>query len=180
MAKNMAFTKEPDIIKGHNPEETLQRAIKEEICKILDEKKTDGTLTTYFILERFGLDLTVVIKWSDNRCSIRLLELKAFVASRQGGVGIGNQSGEGSQIELLLLDADQMSVCDEFVRWLLIDGTRPRTTARFAFFGMKAAKNAAMGTVRKGKQNNLKVNQLMEEALTWNELSTNLKQFLVS
>lgn len=165
MAKNMVFTKEPDIVRGHNPEETLQRAIKEEICKMLDKKKTEGTLTTYFVLERFGLDLTVAMKRSDNRCSSRLLELKAFVASRQGGVGIGNQSGEGSQIDLLLLDADQLNVCDEFIRWLLIDGTRPRTTARFAFFGMKAAKNAAMGTVRKGKQNNLRVNQPMEKAL---------------
>ena len=180
MAKNMAFVKEPDILKGYNPEETLQRAIKEEICKILDKKEAEGTLMTYFVLERFGLDLTVVMKWSDNRCLIRLLELKAFVGSRQGGVGIGNQSGEGSQIDLLLLNVRQMSLCDEFIRWLLIDGTRPRDTARFAFFGMMTAKNAAMGVVRKGKQNNLRVNQLMEEALTWNELSRNLEQFLVS
>jgi hypothetical protein len=88
--------------KGSNPEETLQNAIKEEICKILHEKKTEGTLITYFILGRFGLYLTVVMKWSDNRCSIRPLELKAFVGSRQGDIGIGDQSGEGSRIDLLL------------------------------------------------------------------------------
>jgi len=134
----------------------------------------------YFVLERFGLDLTVAIRWSDNRCSIRLLELKAFVGSRQGGVGVGGPRGEGSQIDLLLLDDKQMSACDEFIRWLLIDGTKPTTTARFAFFGMKTAKNAAMGIVRKGKQNNLRVTQLMEETLTWNEVSRNLEQFLVS
>ena len=180
MARNKAFTKEPEIVKGHNPEETLQGAIKREICRILDEKKAQGTLLAYFVLEHFGLDLTVAIKWSDNRRSIRLLELKAFVGSRQGGVGVGNQSGEGSQIDLLLLDNRQMSVCDEFMRWLLVDGTEPTTTARFAFFGMKTAKNAAMGTVKKGKQNNLRVAQLTEEALTWNEVSRNLEQFLAS
>ena len=42
------------------------------------------------------------------------------------------------------------------------------------------AKEAAMGSVRKGKQNNLRVNELMKEALTWSEMSRNLGQFLVS
>lgn len=177
---DMIHAQEPDIIKGHNPEDTLQKAIKEEIKRILERKKVEGVLTTYFILEYFGLDIAVVMKRADSHCTIRFLELKAFVASRQGGVGVGNQRGEGSQIELLLLDDKQLSVCDEFIRWILIDGTKTKGAKRFAFFGTSTAQNAAMGTVRTGKQNNLRVNELMKEAITWGKLSQEIEHFLIS
>jgi hypothetical protein len=68
-----------------------------------------------------------------------------------------------------------MGICDEFIRWLFVDGTKPKARARFALFGTKTGKSDAMDSVRKGKQNNLGVNQPMEEAITWNESCRNLE-----
>lgn len=177
----MAYTQEPDIpdiIKGCDPEVAFQRAIKKEIEKIIDQEKSDGSLIVYFILEKFGLDLAVFMKWSDKRSLIRFFELKAFVGSRQGGVGFGNQRGEGSQVDLLQLDDQQLTLADQFIRWILVDGTKPKGTDRFAIFDNKQAKNAAMSGVSRGKQNNLRINELMKHAITWNKLSEELNIFL--
>lgn len=176
----MPISQEPEIMKGHSPEATLQLAIKSETSRILDQRKAEGILVTYFILEYFGLDLAVFMKWADGRCSFKLLELKAFVGQRQGGVGVGNQRGQGSQIDLLLLNGEQLTVCDEFMRWIFVDGTVQAGKRRFAFFGTRDAKNAVMGKVQRGKQNNLRVSDLRKNVISWNELLEQLEQFLVS
>lgn len=175
----MPYTQEPDIIKGCNPEGKFQKAIEGEIKKILDQKKSDGSLIGHFILENFGLDLAVFTRF-DSRFSIRLFELKAFVGSRQGGVGFSNQRGKGSQIELLLLGNQQLSLADHFTRWIFVNGTKPKGTNRFAIFDNRQAKNVTMGGVSRGKQNNLRVNELMRNAETWDELSEELEHFLTS
>lgn len=176
----MPISQEPEIMKAHNPEATLQSAIKIEISRILDQRKAMGILATYLILEYFGLELAVFIKWADGRCSFKLLELKAFVGQRQGGVGVGNQRGQGSQIDLLLLDDEQLTVCDEFMCWIFVDGTIQMGKRRFALFGMRDAKNAVMGKVQRGKQNNLRVSALRENLISWNELLEQLEQLLIS
>ena len=174
----MAYTHEPGIVKGRNPEGALRRAIGEEIRRILDQKKAEASLIEYFVLQNFGLDLAVFAKWADNRSSIRFLELKAFVGSRQGGVGLGNQRGEGSQIDLLLLGNQQLSMADQLIRWILVDGTAPKGGKRYALFDNKQAKNAATGGLRRGKQNNLRVRELMRNAVSWDRLSEELDHFL--
>ncbi len=174
----MAHTQEPDIGKGGNPEGEFQKAIKQEITKILDQKKSDGSLIEYFLLEKFGLDLAVFMMF-ENHFSIRFFELKAFVGSRPGGVGFGNQGGEGSQVDLLLLGNQQLGLADQFIRWILVDGVKPKGEGRFAIFDNKQAKNASMGGVSRGKQNNLRVNELMRNPITWDKLSKELEHFLV-
>jgi len=175
----MAYTHEPDIKKGGKPEGKFQKAIEGEINKMLAQKKSDGSLIEYFILENFGLDLAVFTRF-DNHIAIRFFELKAFVGSRQRGVGFGNQRGQGSQVDLLLPENRQLSLADNFVRWILVDGTKPKGADRFAIFDNKQAKNAAMGGVSRGKQNNLRVNNLMRNAITWDKLSKKLECFLTA
>lgn len=174
----MVHIQEPEIVKGYAPEETFRRAIKKEIEEILSRMKSDGSLIEYFILDKFGLDLAIFIKRFDGSYTVRLFEIKAFTGSRQGGVGFGNQSGEGSQVDLLLLPKEQMILADEFIRWILVDCTKPKGTPRYAIFSSREAKIAAMGGVKRGKQNNLRVNELMRNAVPWDQLSNELKRFL--
>jgi hypothetical protein len=174
----MEYVQEPDIIQGSNPEDTLQEAIVGELREFLAEKKSNGTLAEYFILEKFGLDIAIFIRLSNGHFTARFFELKAFVGSRQGGVGFGNQKGEGVQVDLLLLENSQLSSADQFIRWVLVDGTKPRGSRRFAIFDNNEAKNAAMGNVRRGKQNNLRANDLMRNAITWPQLIENIRAFI--
>jgi len=176
----MPISQEPEIMKGHSPEATFQSVIKFETSKILDQRKAEGFLIAYFILEYFGLDLAVFMKWADGRYSFKLLELKTFVGQRQGGVGVGNQRGQGSQIDLLLLNDEQLNVCDEFIRWIFVDGTIQAGKKRYALFGTRDGKNAVMGKVRRGKQNNLRVSDLRKNMISWNTLVEQLEQFLIS
>jgi hypothetical protein len=176
----LTVSQEPEVMKGHSPEATLQSAIKSEVDRILNERKAMGTLATFFILEYFGLDLAVFMRWADGRCSFKLLELKAFVGQRQGGVGVGNQRGQGSQIDLLLLGDEQLTVCDDLIRWIFVDGTIQAGKRRFAFFGTRVAKNSVMGKVQRGKQNNLRVSDMRRNLVSWNELLGQLEQFLIS
>lgn len=169
----MARTEEP-YIQSPEPERKLQDAIRAEIEAMLKHKKS---LRDFFILPNFGLDFAVFMKWA-NRSTVRFLECKAFVGSRQGGIGFGNQRGEGTQVDLLLLKSSQLALSDQFCRWILVDGTRPIGSARFAIFSNTQARNATMGGVRRGKQNNLRVKTLMADAISWDELSQALESFL--
>lgn len=175
----MAYTQEPDIVQGSEPEETLRKSIIEEIEKILEQKKLSQPLIEYFLLQNFGLDVAVFVTWI-NRSTVRFLELKAFVAQRQGGVGFGNQQGKGSQVDLLLLGKSQLNLADQFIRWIVVDGTKPKGSTRFAILNNNQAQNAAMGGVRREKQNNFRLNTLMSNAITWNELSKALEAFLTT
>lgn len=53
----MEHVLEPAIIQDFNPEDTFQEAVVGELKKFLAEKKSNGTLAEYFILEKFGLDM---------------------------------------------------------------------------------------------------------------------------
>jgi len=161
-----------------SPEQALQRALVDEIEAILGDKKAQGRLLEHFLLQSFGLDLAVFAEWTGGTRSCLFLEMKAFVGSRAGGVGFGNQRGSGSQIDLLMLDVSQLHLADTFIRWVLVDGTRPRGAARYVFFDNRLARGAAMGGVGRGKQNNLRVNHLLRSGITWDQLSEELERFL--
>lgn len=109
---------------------------------------------------------------------IRVCELKAFVGSRQGGVGFGNRCGEGSQVELLLLEDEELKMINRFIRWILVDGTRPKDSERYVFFNNNQAKKSAMGYVKKEKQYNFRVKSLMNNAINWMKLSGEIEHFL--
>lgn len=79
-----------------------------------------------------------------------------------------------------MLGDQQLNLADQVIRWILVDGIKPKGTSRFAIFDNKQAKSAAMGGVSKGKQNNLQVNKLMRSAITWDKLSEALEHFLTS
>lgn len=172
----MAKTQEPNIVKGSKPEEVFRNAITAEIEGLLKDKLHEQ-LVNFFILQEFGLDIAVFMEWP-NRSTAKFLEVKAFVGSRQGGVGFGNQQGEGLQVDLLMLDQAQLAIADRFAWWVLMDGTKPLGSARFVIFSNSQAHRSAMGGVRKGKQNNLRVSTLMNNAITWDELSKEFESFL--
>ena len=176
----MSNVQEPDIKQGFNPEETFREAVIEALRNILEQKRIAGSLVEYFILQDFGLDIAVFMKWSNNHFTVRFFELKAFVGSRQGRVGFGNQQGKGSQVDLLLLENSQLNLANQFIRWLLIDGTRPKGSSRFTIFDNIQARNAAMGGVRRGKQNNFRINTLVNNATTWDNFLRELEDFLTS
>lgn len=111
----MEDLQEPNIEQGINPENTFQVEVVQELKKFLEEKNHNGTLSEYFILEKYGLDIAICTKWSNGHLMVRFFELKAFVGSRRGGVGIGDQKGEGNQLNLLLLENLQLSLANEFI-----------------------------------------------------------------
>ncbi len=175
----MAFTLEPDVSQnGQKPETILQEAVKNEVAAILKNGKDSQSLVEYFIFPGFGLDLAVFMQQNDG-FTIRFFELKAFVGSRQGGIGFGNGYGEGLQVDLLLLKEGQLKLADRFIRWIVVDGTKPLGTKRFVIVNNSQAKGHAMGGVSIGKQNNLRVSSLMTTAMSWDDLLEELKAFLL-
>lgn len=180
MREEMARSEEPLIGSNGAAEAQFQTAITTEVTSILEREKANGFLAEYFILEGFGLDLAIFLQWADGTSTVRFLELKAFVGSRQGGVGFGNGRGQGAQVDLLMLAQGRLALADGFTRWLLVDGTRDRGAPRYAIFDNIEASNAAMGGVARSKQNNLRVNQLMQHAVTWDTLSREIRNFLTS
>jgi len=169
-----ALTAEPTVERGKNPEGSFQRAVVAEIRALLDDMAS-----SHLLLEGFGLDIALFIQdGKHNRA--RFLELKAFVGHRIGGVGVGNRRGEGTQVDLLLQSDARLEIVSSMIRWVLVNGTCPLGTRRYAIFTNGQAKQAAMGKVARGKQNNLRVNQLMRSPLTWDELSIALRDFLLS
>jgi hypothetical protein len=169
-----AMTVEPEIVQGEQPEDTLQKAIVMEIRSLLDR-----AACRYVLLENFGLDIAVFIQ-DRNQQHTYFLELKAFVGSRGGGVGFGNRSGQGLQVDLLLCSEQELQVVDSCIRWVLVDGTRQWGTKRYAMFTCIEARQAVMGRVARGKQNNLKVNAFADRLLSWDQLSATLGEFLLA
>jgi hypothetical protein len=58
----MEYLQEPNIKQGSNPENTFQETVVQELKKFLEKKKYNGTLSEYFILEKFGLDIAIFMK----------------------------------------------------------------------------------------------------------------------
>ncbi len=175
----MAFMPEPNILPGiPNPEAILQEAVTGEVVKILERSKANQSLAEYFVLSGFGLDLAVFMQ-QNGHFTVRFLEFKAFVGSRQDGVGFGDRYGKGSQVDLLLLGNTRLRLADQHIRWILVDGTKPFGTKRFAIFSNSCAKGEAMGGVSREKQNNLRIKSLMTTAITWDDLSTEVESFVL-
>jgi hypothetical protein len=168
-----SITPEPEIIKHENPEQTLQHSLILEIRSLFNQSKAD-----YFLIEGFGLDIAIFTKRNEVSYS-RFLELKAFVGNRPGGVGIGTSKGRGAQIDLLLLPASELQLADAFMRWVLVDGTLPKGSPRYAYFTCTQASKAVMGKVARGKQNNLRVSYFQKHLITWDQLSDELLHFLL-
>ena len=96
---------------------------------------------------------------------------------RAGGIGFGNQRGEGPQVEVLMNDEEGLRFFNKFLRWIVYDALAG-SDRRYMFIDNLAAKNCAIGEVRKGKQNNFNINKLRKYAITWNELIQKLEEFL--
>ena len=175
----MSNVQEPDISQDSNPEKTFREAVIKALENLLNQKKTAGSLVEYFILQDFGLDIAVFMKWSNNRFTVRFFELKAFVGSRPSGVGFGNQQGKGSQVDILLLKNTQLNLANQFIRWLLVDGTKSNGSERFVIFDNIQAKNAAMSGVEIGKQNNFRIETLVKNAITWDDFLQEVEKFLI-
>lgn len=164
---------EPEIVQNKNPEINLQNAIVAEIKQILNREGV-----TYILIEKFGLDIGVFIRKEDKEYT-RFIEIKTFVGSRNGGVGFGNQEGTGIQVDLLSHSADELSIVDSSVLWILGFGNRPKGTPRYSLFSSIQGKQAAMGTVKVGKQNNFRISDLESNLITWAQVSTMLQNFLL-
>ena len=165
---------EPVIEQGKNPEKSLHVALVCHLRMTAEEKGRD-----LIILDEFGLDIAIFCP-KDQQLISRFIELKTFVGSRQGGVGIGNGRGYGTQIDLLLLPDKQLELLNNNILWILGFGTMPIGTSRYKTFSCVDAKIAAMGGIRRGKQNNLRLSNLSDNLITWKELLEYINEFLFS
>ena len=149
---------EPEMAGMNRPEASLQQAF---VAQLRGGLRDRGV--PYVLIESFGLDVAIFATPNGQDRTV-FFELKAFVGQRAGGVGFGNQKGFGPQVELLFdqiagthREPDVLRRLDRNVRWLLADGTRPSGSERYAIFTSEQAQAAAMGGVRTGKQNNLRI-----------------------
>lgn len=163
---------EIDACENVKSERDFQKVIVELIRNLLDGRNAD-----YILLERFGLDISVILR---NRKFFEFVffELKYFCGYRPGGVGFGNGSGEGSQVDILIQDESRMRIFDSSIRWILFDSTKKTCDPRFAFFSCEEAKKAAMGEVSYGKQNNINLNKLRTQFITWPLLVDRITNFI--
>lgn len=134
----------------------------------------------FVILERFGLDVAVFIGTVRAASAVRLLEVKAFGAQRMGGVGFGDRRGLGAQVDLLLSQEDSLHLFDSIVRWAYADATQQPGTPRYGLFTCGLAKKAAMRSVSRGKQNNLRVAALRPSLVGWAAFCTQIRGFLLA
>jgi hypothetical protein len=163
---------EPTIKQSNNPEKSLQEALFTYLSDFGKEREID-----YVILKEFGLDIAVFYNKSGIPSS-RFIEVKTYVGSRQGGVGIGNSQGNGIQVDLLLHSHEKLALFDNSILWVLGYGLQPIGSARYKIFSSVDAKNAAMSGVKRGKQNNLKISALSNDLVTWEELLTRVSRFV--
>jgi hypothetical protein len=154
------------------PESTFEAAVLGAVRMLVGQKGCKC-----LVVPGFGLDLALFLQ-NGGRTYARFLEAKVYAAGRPGGVGFGSPKGEGPQVELLLCPDSDLGLLDSDVRWVLADATRRAGSARYALFDCRRAKAAAMGEVRKGKQNNLRLSALDDCFVTWRELVERLDAFL--
>src|SRR5579864_921544 len=162
---------EPDVLVARQAEAIFEQATIQEISVVLERANIGWTP-----VKRFGLDLALFF---EAQSQWRFLEFKAFTGQRPNGCGFGTPKGTGPQVELLKLPETELAHFDPFIRFALVDGTQPVGAARFALFKPTVAKQAAMGVVCNGKQNNFRVSFLMKAPLTWNEFVAALADFIL-
>ena len=166
-------TPEPDIVQGLNPESALHRAVVSEVHRVLVQNGA-----RFILVEKFGLDIGVFVQHNGKEYA-RFIEIKAFVGSRAGGVGFGNSRGDGPQVDILIQPTTKLAILDDMVLWLLGMGNLPKGRPRYAMFSSVDAKKAAMGTVQRGKQNNLRVSDFQNTLVTWEQVADELRKFLL-
>jgi hypothetical protein len=154
------------------PEEHFQNAV---VAVIRDILQTSGR--QFIVAESFGLDIAVFVSAEEGTVA-RFIEVKAFGAQRMGGVGFGNGRGLGSQVDLLLSQAECLPLLSGVVRWVFVDATQPVGSRRYCLFTCEAAKAAAMGGAARGKQNNLRVSALRDRFVDWLGLRARIAEFL--
>ena len=81
-------------------------------------------------------------------------------------------------MDILLHNNSHLSFLNQFMRWVVIDGTREFGEQRYAMVDNLAAKEAAMGVIKRGKQNNFRIKYLMDNAIDWKTLIKEIEVFL--
>jgi hypothetical protein len=172
--KPIQLIDEPDF----QSEKDLEDAIAVVVRSVLGER------SHAVILRGFGLDLAVFMQSSSGDFRTVFFEIKAF-ADHHGRCGFGNQRGEGNQIRLLFDELtatprtkEELSILDPSVRWIVGNRSRSVGSNRYLFFTSQQAQEAAMGGVRPGKQNNLRLSMLTDAWITWPELLKEVKAFI--
>ncbi len=161
---------EPQLSQG---ESDLQRSVASYCRQQLEQARR-----SHLVVDKFGLDIAIWVFGADVTVA-KFVELKVFAGARQGGVGFGNGRGEGPQVDLLIQDDAHLVLLDPSIRWIVADATRPHGSNRFSFVTSLEAKNAAMGTVARGKQNNLNIARLMRKPCAWPDLCAQLAEFIL-
>jgi hypothetical protein len=155
------------------PERSFESAIVDVVRNLLTATSQS------VIVPRFGLDIAIFMAAAGGSRTA-LIEVKSFNGQRQGGIGFGNNRGEGPQVNLLLCGLEQMQILDKHVRWAFVDARQPHGSARFALITASQACKAVMGEVRSGKQNNFSVARLSPYWATWSTFCKDLSIFLLS
>lgn len=106
------------------------------------------------------------------------VEVKSYGGQRQGGVGFGNRSGEGPQVDLLI-DERRAASRDQDVLWAFADATKPFGSERYALLSCSEARCAAMGVVARNKQNNFRLSYFKNHWTGWTEFSDKLIAFIL-
>lgn len=132
----------------------------------------------FVAIPKFGLDIAFFI-WSASGLTPKFIEFKCFAGGRAGGVGFGNGQGKGPQVELLKNSLPDLELLSSTIGWVLVDALLPPGEKRYAFFDCVSAKNGAMGEVKEGKQNNLRISSLRPSMTDWPTLVDKLKEFLL-
>ncbi|HAA47604.1 MAG TPA: hypothetical protein DCE03_03840 [Synergistaceae bacterium] len=179
MVVAMAFSLEPDLIKGSKPEETLKNSLLQELMEALTQAQSEETIEEFFILPEFGFDLAVFIQ-KEGLIRSRFLNMKIYTGTRPKTVEIGDQKGSGNEMEILLLNKSRISMAEEAFRWVLCDITKQKGNRRYSIFSPEQAKEGLFGGLNKKKQNSIKLGSVMTFPLTWDELSVHVVSFLIS
>jgi len=179
MVVAMAFSLEPDLIKGSKPEETLKNSLLQELMEALTQAQSEETIEEFFILPEFGFNLAVFIQ-KEGLIRSRFLNMKIYTGTRPKTVEIGDQKGSGNEMEILLLNKSRISMAEEAFRWVLCDITKQKGNRRYSIFSPEQAKEGLFGGLNKKKQNSIKLGSVMTFPLTWDELSVHVVSFLTS
>lgn len=141
------------------------------------ERRSQGNVSCV-VLQPFGLDVAILVT-SLLGTAFRFIEFKVYTAQRPGGVGFGDQRGDGPQVDLLMLPDPLLTSLDPNVRWCFADLTLREGQRRYSAITCVEAKQAAMGKVSHGKQNNFRVKDALARPLAWDELLGALENFLL-
>jgi len=164
--------KEPQIIKGKYPEKSLHDALVKSI-----RDKSEQLDKEIIIFEEFGLDISIFFK-ENQHLEFRFIEVKTFVGSRPGGVGVGSSKGNGSQIDLLELLPNELEIFEKNILWVMGFGTLPEGSPRYKCLSSNDVQVTAMGGIRRGKQNNLRVSEWQNGLIEWGSLLDEVFEFL--